>query len=90
MTPDPRVVGRAHSWLDETGQTPVGQLPPSALMEQLDAARIHLAAVLAVISELDAWQPGPERPMDCSDVDPETGEAFGVDPAADESQLQPS
>jgi hypothetical protein len=24
----------------------------------------------------------PERPMDTSDIDPETGEAFGVDPDA--------
>ena len=26
----------------------------------------------------------PERPMDTSDIDPETGEAWGVVPAADE------
>jgi hypothetical protein len=35
-----------------------------------------------MISKAGADQPWPDRPMDTDDIDPETGEAFGVDPDA--------
>jgi hypothetical protein len=35
-----------------------------------------------MISPGGADQPWPLRPMDTSDLDPETGEAWGVDPDA--------
>jgi hypothetical protein len=52
----------------------VAWLPPSALAREVTELRTHLAAVLAV---LDA-RPAADRPMDCSDIDPETGEEWGV------------
>jgi hypothetical protein len=85
MTPDPRTA-QARAYLAEVSCTPVDHLPPLRLIAECRQSRAHLAAVLAVISEVDASGPFPERPMDTSDIDIETGEAFGVDPAADESQ----
>jgi hypothetical protein len=33
-----------------------------------------------MISPAGADQPWPDRPMDTSDIDPETGEEWGVEP----------
>jgi hypothetical protein len=48
-TDDPRVE-RARAYLASHAQ-PARQLPPSALMQQLEDTRRHLAAVLAVIRD---------------------------------------
>jgi hypothetical protein len=70
-------VEQARGYLD--GAAPVDHLPPSALVRELDAARHHLAALLAAIGELELDGPYPERVMDTDDIDPETGEEWGAE-----------
>ena len=41
-----------------------------------------VAVVAGLIRRAAAARPYPDRPMDTSDIDPETGEEFGVDPTA--------
>ena len=104
MSTDARV-GQARVYAD-SHQQPVSQLPPSALIRQLEDTRRHLAAVLSAIStgvDSESWtcagcggqmighrpaddlcadcrasRPVADRPMDTSDLDPETGECWGA------------
>ena len=75
MSADPRLE-LARRWLAEDSRTPVDHMPPSQLMKSLESARRHLAAVL------DA-RPEAFRPMDTSDINPATGECWGVIPEDD-------
>ena len=65
----------ARAYLADAAQRPVEHLPPSALMKELSAARRHIFTLLAVVSEAEL---AAFRPMDTSDLDPETGEEYGA------------
>jgi hypothetical protein len=55
-------------------------LKPNELAREVEQLRHQLNAVLAVLGEPEPPEPVyPERPMDTSDIDPETGECWGVE-----------
>jgi hypothetical protein len=54
-------------------------LKPSELAREVEQLRHQLNAVLAVLGEPQVPEPVyPDRPMDTSDIDPETGEEYGA------------
>jgi hypothetical protein len=65
----------AREYLADVRRTGVDHLPPSVLMRECAELRRQLATVLAVID----GHVCADRPMDTSDLNPETGEAWGAE-----------
>ena len=65
----------AREYLADVRRTGVDLLPPSVLMRECAELRRQLGVVLAVIDRHVC----ADRPMGTSDLDPETGEAYGVE-----------
>jgi len=65
----------AREYLAGVRRASVDQLPPSVLMRECAELRRQLGVVLAVID----GHACADRPMDISDLDPETGEAYGAE-----------
>jgi hypothetical protein len=58
-------------------QVPASHLRPSEMQAEIESLRWHLQQLLAVLGEPQAPGPVyPQRPMDTSDIDPETGECW--------------
>lgn len=70
-----QLVQLAREYLDGARRTGVDHLPPSVLMRECAELRRQLGVVLTVID----GHVCADRPMDTSDLDPGTGEAWGVD-----------
>jgi hypothetical protein len=73
---DSIAVGEAQAYLAAHDRD-VEWLKPSELAREVEQLRQQLSAVLAVLSE--PQEPEliyPDRPMDTSDIDPETGECW--------------
>jgi hypothetical protein len=78
VTADARV-GLAQAYLADHSQD-VQRMRPSEMIKDIITLRGHVGALLRAIQE---QRPAACRPMDTSDLNPETGEAFDVDPAVD-------
>jgi hypothetical protein len=72
-------VERAREYLAGARRAGVDHLPPSVLMRECAELRRQLGVVLNVID----GHVCADRPMCTDDLDPATGEEFGVDPAHD-------